>query len=252
MFLSVVIPNYNSGPLLANSLERLFQYPLSYAMEVLVIDNCSTDGSVEVVKHYLDREVRLVIESDRGVYDAMNKGIQMAKGEWVYFLGAGDLFFPERISESDFHSGVDFVYGEVDHNPSPLRGQVDLIHLLEHNLCHQGIFYRKSLFKRYQGYDLSYRIMADHILNIQLFYDSSVKKHFLPTTVASYLGKGISHAHNDAYFRQNKRKVILQSCLSNPNPIAWWFVGLYFSKMAAKNLSNRLHKKLAKKPTFLK
>jgi glycosyltransferase involved in cell wall biosynthesis len=247
MFLSVIIPNYNSGRLLANSLERLFQNPITYQMEVLVVDNCSEDGSTEVVARYSERHVRLVREADRGVYDAMNKGIQLARGEWLYFLGAGDLFFPEKIQTGDFQAGVEFVYGEVENNPSPLRGSVGLIHLLEHNLCHQGIFYRKSLFMRYRGYDLAYRIMADHVLNIRLFFDSSVKKYYLPTAVASYLGKGISHAHHDAFYRQNKRKVIVQSCLSHPNLFAWWSTGVYFSRILRRNLHFRIQKSLEQK-----
>jgi glycosyltransferase involved in cell wall biosynthesis len=75
-------------------------------IEYLIIDGGSTDGTVDVIKTYSDRLAYWVSEPDRGIYDAMNKGLQKAAGEWVNFMNVGDLFVDEMVATDLFLSWV--------------------------------------------------------------------------------------------------------------------------------------------------
>lgn len=243
MLLSIIIPNYNSGPLLEKSLRRLFQDPTILPFEVWVLDNCSTDGSTDfLIQEELPR-VNLISQKDQGVYFAMNEGIRLAQGDWLYFLGAGDLFFPELVQPSDFSPSDDFIYAEVDQNPGPLRGVVTLDQILYENICHQGIFYRKSIFQQLGGYDPRSRLLADHLLNIRIFFNPAFTKRYLPITIARYLGGGISSRQMDDFFRENKKMLILREFLNYPTLSATEAVSTYFwtiarSKFPLKHLIN--------------
>ena len=234
MLLSVIIPNYNSGTLLEKSLQRLFLHPTTVPFEVLVLDNCSTDGSTDFLTQEKFPMVNLITKKDQGVYFAMNEGIRLAKGDWLYFLGSGDLFFPELLHPTDFNPSDDFVYAEVDQNPGPLRGEVTLDQILYENICHQGIFYRKSILQMLGGYDTRSRILADHLLNIRIFFNPNFTKRHLPITVAWYLGGGISSKQFDRFFRQRKKRIILSEFLKYPTFSSTRCVYRYFW-MVAKN-----------------
>lgn len=206
------------------------------------MDNCSTDGSTDFINEAQFPEVYLISQKDGGVYYAMNEGIRRSTGDWLYFLGAGDCFFPEQLKESFFQSQADFIYAEVDQSPSSLRGKVSLSQLLHENICHQGIFYKRSAITRFGGYDPRYRYLADHILNIRFFFDPRMKKIHLPLTIASYLGGGISLTRQDGFFRKNKKKHILRELYRNPgfrNGLAvanyFWTVGsIQFTRAFAR------------------
>ncbi|WP_158587739.1 glycosyltransferase [Algoriphagus lacus] len=240
MILSVIIPNFNSGSLLEISVRRLFQFPSANSFEVLVMDNCSIDGSTDFIIGNQFPEVRLISQNDGGVYYAMNEGIRRSKGDWLYFLGAGDCFFPELLDESVFQTNADFIYADVDQSPSSLKGKVSLSEILFENICHQGIFYRRSAITNLGGYDPRYRYLADHILNIRLFFDPKIKKIHLPLTIASYLGGGISSTKKDEFFRKNKKKHILRELLRNPGFSRGLTVANYFWKVGSIHLTTAL------------
>jgi putative colanic acid biosynthesis glycosyltransferase len=85
--------------------------------EYIIIDGGSSDGTIDIIKKYNDYLACWLSESDRGIYDAMNKGINISKGEWIIFLNAGDRFFGSQTLEdlrNDLVLGVDVVYGDVD------------------------------------------------------------------------------------------------------------------------------------------
>ena len=94
--LSVVIPNFNRGPYLERCLRSIFDEidRASIAAEVIVIDGRSTDNSVEVLKAHQDRLAYWVSEPDRGVSDAVNKGLAKARGEIVHMIGSDDEVLP--------------------------------------------------------------------------------------------------------------------------------------------------------------
>lgn len=142
--------------------------------ELIVIDGASTDGSREWLEAHRARITTFISEPDAGVYDAMNKGVAAARGEWVYFLGADDRLFADTLLHEalgclrDTTSGVlagEAVYDDgrvyrLRAHPNPVAR--NFVH-------HQAAFYRRSLFQAEGGFDTTLAVMADYELNVRLW-----------------------------------------------------------------------------------
>lgn len=177
--------------------------------EYVVVDGNSSDGTVDEIRSRGDR-VRWISEKDRGVYDAMNKGIEMARGRFLYFIGAGDTLRSDvlqrvasRIAAAGLAASRDpvFLYGDVF---SEAMGQVyggrsNKIKIGLLNICHQAIFYDRRIFPRLGGYDLKYRILADYELNIRCFGADWIRKVRLDEVVADYEAAGLSSATDEVF-----------------------------------------------------
>lgn len=140
-------------------------------IEYIVVDGASTDGTLEVIRSYAERIDVLISEKDRGIYDAMNKGLAMATGDYVLFLNSGDELFENTTIEKvvKVGQGADIIYGEtklVDENRQIIG---DRRHKTpEHfdwksfrygmNICHQAIYIKRSLV---EAYDTQYQLSAD-------------------------------------------------------------------------------------------
>ncbi|MDP1620944.1 MAG: glycosyltransferase family 2 protein [Bacteroidales bacterium] len=137
-------------------------------LDWIVIDGGSTDGTTDAIKSVSDRISYLVSERDNGLYHAMNKGLEHAKGEWVNFMNSGDIFADDttvsRVMTADL-SGIDLVYGDTlaAYHHGPVLKKAGSADELDKGmvLCHQSVFVRTAVAKR-AGFDLNYRIGADY------------------------------------------------------------------------------------------
>jgi glycosyltransferase involved in cell wall biosynthesis len=202
-FLSVVIPTFNSELTIEKCLESLVCQTFQ-DFEICIIDAASSDETVGRVNQFRPKfqNIRILSESDRGTYDAMNKGIDLAKGEWVYFIGSDDEMYDENVFSDVFkvipEKKCGIVYGNVYVNGDTswakdgqiYDGEFTIEHLLESNICHQSIFYRKTLFDKLGKYNLAYSICADWELNIRFFPRTSFK--YIDKIIAKFHGGGIS------------------------------------------------------------
>ena len=110
--LSILIATYNSQSTLRGALESVKNLSFN-EWECIVIDGKSTDETIVIIKEYsdVDARFRFVSEKDNGIYDALNKGVQMAQGEWIYVLGSDDEVTPTGLKDLiDQSSGYDVVY----------------------------------------------------------------------------------------------------------------------------------------------
>lgn len=134
-------------------------------VEYIIIDGGSTDGTVDVIRKYADKIVYWVSEPDKGIYDAMNKGIKKATGEWINFMNAGDCFYREDVISNVFGTNyppeVFVVYGSVVTKSQNLVqkpfGLKDFCKCMA--FCHQSAFVRKS---KQIEFNTSYPIAADY------------------------------------------------------------------------------------------
>lgn len=141
--------------------------------EWFVIDGASTDGTIKVLEKYHSRCTRLISEPDCGVYHAMNKGLALAKGEYVLFLNGGDRLSGDDILEKSFAAithDADIMYGDiflerdgeiVDKTSAPSGKDVDFLFFASGVIPHPASFIRRKLFVEHGGYDESYRIVGD-------------------------------------------------------------------------------------------
>ena len=173
---SIVTVSLNAKKEIQGTIESVLSqtYPL---IEYILIDGDSTDGTIDIVKTYKERISKLLVEKDHGVYDAMNKALSMATGDFLIFMNAGDKFVAEFTVENAMRSVRDpkaVYYGDalfVD--PTQRRsyiygGPYSAYTICSTNICHQSIFYPKAAYKNY-SYDLKYRLFSDYAYNINLF-----------------------------------------------------------------------------------
>lgn len=205
--ITVVIPTYNSQNELEVAIKSV-QSQLFLNWELLIIDGGSSDNTLDIIRNYANNDARIsyVSEKDNGVYDAMNKGISLARGEWIYFLGSDDKLYAEKVfsvvAQMLKHAPGQFVYGNVKMGDRPEKydGPFEFSKLLIKNIPHQASFYKKELFKKFGLYDQRYRQHADWALNIKCF--RQVDPLYIDVIVGLFGLGGISGAHDELFLRE--------------------------------------------------
>lgn len=139
------------------------------AMEYVVVDGGSTDGTMDLLGNYSDRITKLVSESDRGVYDAMNKAVAQASGDYLIFMNAGDVFAsPEVLCNAAAAADADVVYGDFAYSTGPRRGRVRA-DIDKGRFNHQCVMYRRDLHARFGMYfDVRGLTAADYLFFMRL------------------------------------------------------------------------------------
>jgi glycosyltransferase involved in cell wall biosynthesis len=203
--LSIIIPTFNAS----NSIERCLQSIINQSFtdyEVVIQDGGSFDKTIEVISD-VQRvnggiEIKLHQERDRGVYDAMNKAIHRASGEWLYFLGSDDeLYEPNVLSRVMGSQDValgDVLYGNVKvignarwaMDGAVYDGQFDLNKLLTRNICHQAMFYRTAFVRTMGNYNINYVVWADWDFNMRCWSKTTFR--YIDVIVAKFYAGGVS------------------------------------------------------------
>jgi glycosyltransferase involved in cell wall biosynthesis len=183
-------------------------------IEYIIIDGGSTDGTVDSIRRYEDRIARWVSEPDKGLYDAMNKGIRLASGDWINFMNAGDCFFvQDTVSTVARHlqDDADLVYG---HCRMVFRPDFSVIWKTgsTQDLWRGMIFRHQSLFTRTPVckavmFDLRYRIAADFTF-IYSCYRKGYRFLGLDLTVSSVVLGGLSDINLLQGLQENRRVVL--------------------------------------------
>jgi glycosyltransferase involved in cell wall biosynthesis len=197
---SIIIPTYNCESLISSTLESIINQDDSL-YECIIVDGLSNDDTIKTVEKYsnLNNNVRFISEKDKGIYDAMNKGIDLAKGEYLYFLGAGDTLSKDVLFKLNNEiNDEDFIYGKVykEHEGELIGEELKKSDLVYDLICHQAIFYKKNIFNIKGKYNLSYKVAADNIFNKKVFADDGLSKKFIDIEIANYLGGGVSQNYD--------------------------------------------------------
>lgn len=226
---SIIIPSYNNLELLKNCILSI-QNQTFKDYEVWIIDNESTDGTTDFLKT-LRTPFHWISEKDSGIYDAMNKGILLAKKEWIYFLGADDKFYNENVLKSIFSKSIseenklilgnirydlkkgDRVY--INNRHGLVKPSWSLKLWIKNSVHHQGIFYKRDLFSE-RGYELKYKVLADYAFNLYL-YTKKVKVKICDNVFSLCGARGLSKKYNYSLYREEvKLKVDNSSILLKP------------------------------------
>lgn len=214
--ISIIIPTFNAAKTLTACLESIHQQTFT-SYEVLVMDGASTDETISLaIAHPVP--VHLFSEKDQGIYDAMNKGIAKAKGDWLYFLGSDDILASPTVLEkvaSKLTKKYKVTYGNVflQESQKTYDGAFDFLKLTTKNLSHQAVFYHKSVFRKLGKYDISYKYLADWEFNLRCFGGKKgIKTQFVDLVVCAYGETGTSNqSSTEAEFKKlftSKSKLI--------------------------------------------
>ena len=164
--ISVITVVYNNVALLEQTMQSVINQA-GDRVEYIVIDGGSSDGTVELIQHYEDQINYWVSEKDRGIYDAMNKGLSLIVGDWVNFMNSGDLFYQFPC---EFES--DLIYGNtLIKYPHKCRKSLSKkLSFIEKDIIasHQSIYFSRYLYKKHI-YQTEYRFAADFSLLLDLF-----------------------------------------------------------------------------------
>ncbi|WP_153796288.1 glycosyltransferase family 2 protein [Foetidibacter luteolus] len=234
--ISIIIATFNAAPYLRECLESIAAQQFKQ-MEVVIVDGGSTDGTVDIIKNFKKIALTWVSGPDKGIYDAFNKGLKMARGEWIHFLGADDKLLPsfsqmaQNLKDSDtvyYGNSVPFISEGKKPSYDILSGPFSKYRLAKYCINHQAILYPARVFKEY-GYSLKYRVFGDYDLNIKVWGNSSFTKRYYPIDMVLYNMAGFSSTNNDVLFKQDKPKLIKES------------LGLFiYWRYSYKKLRNRL------------
>lgn len=231
---TIATVTYNAAYTLERTLDSVAgqDYP---RIEHLIVDGCSTDATLSLVQRYVaentrtehPHHIRLICEHDQGLYDAMNKAILNATGEYIIFLNAGDcLHTPTTISQAI--AKADWQRGD-SRNPAVIYGETDLVdaqgHFLRHRrlstpgrltsrsflsgmlVCHQS-FYARTDLARQTLYDLRYRFSADYDWCIRLMRVAERRRLPMVNThdvLTDYLSEGMTTRHHRASLLERLR-----------------------------------------------
>lgn len=203
MKVSVITVCFNANSVIAACLDSVASqtYP---NIEHIIIDGASTDGTLETLARY-PHITTLVSEPDTGIYNAMNKGVARATGDYLYFLNADDMFLAPNTLEVAMETiktlpDTDVVYGglhvrEKNGNcfvfqpPAPEEAPDFLIYGC---LPHQATLARRSVFERTNSFDESYRIFGDYDWFLKIFADPEITIRRIDCVIGSYFLGGAS------------------------------------------------------------
>jgi glycosyltransferase involved in cell wall biosynthesis len=204
MKLSIITINRNNAIGLKKTIESVVCQTFKY-FEYIIIDGASADESVNVIKKFLDNISYWISEPDSGVYDAMNKGIKIAGGEYCLFLNSGDYlssnFALEKAFEFDFFE--DIVYGNIIFenylNERMIRkcnSKLSILNFFTGSnwgiINHQNCFIKRSLFLEYGFYRTDLQIVSDQAFLIKAIFECRVSYRYIPIAISVYDLTGIS------------------------------------------------------------
>ena len=216
MLLSIITINYNNAIGLQRTLNSVAEQ-LFCNYEHIIIDGGSTDDSIIVIQNYVLKvlhstllfapKISWLSEKDNGIYDAMNKGIDRAQGEYCLFLNSGDVFAHAHVLEDIVQYGMnaDIIcgdsifeaskYHDVRHIVSP--NTIRASHLILSFLPHQSSFIKRSLFDEIHRYDTAFKVISDWLFFIEALLLHKVSYQHIPIVVSHCETEGISNNPNN-------------------------------------------------------
>ncbi|MFV0530350.1 MAG: glycosyltransferase family 2 protein [Flavobacteriales bacterium] len=214
--LSIITINYNNKIGLEKTIESVINQT-DKDFEYVIIDGNSNDGSKEVLEKYKNQIDIAVSEPDTGIYNAMNKGILLANGEYLLFLNSGDnLFSPEVIelvlpclhSEDVISGNLEFVGESTIIGQTPEK--ISFEKMVTDTLWHPCSFIKKEAFKKYSLYDEGLKICADWKWFLLGFFKNGLTYKHLEQTISTFYIDGISSKLENKTIIKKERESVLQ------------------------------------------
>ena len=205
MKLSIITPTYNSAKTITRTIDSVLAQNYS-DLEYIIIDGASTDNTRDIILSYQDKlNIKFISEPDKGIYDAMNKGIKLATGEIVSILNSDDLFDNDKVLLSVLEAfkdqTVDAVYGDIKYfgedfgkikrywRAGSYQGEK-----LSNGwiIPHPSLFLRKTVYDKYGSFNIDFKIAGDYEFILRLLKIHKIKVKYLPTVLVRMYDGGVS------------------------------------------------------------
>ena len=224
-FFTIIVVCLNPGEKLLQTLQSIQKQEFR-DYEIVLKDGGSTDGSLQK----LDPEqsgLHVVTKPDRGIYDAMNQAVEVAKGRFVFFLNCGDWFMDEQVlanmhdriagqeqtgtEQSAIYYGN--VYERVTGQLVSSNPKLNAFGCYRNVPCHQACFYERELLLRHP-FQLEYRVRADYEQFLWCFFEAKANPFYTGITVADYEGGGFSETKKNLAVSKEEHRKIVQKYMS--------------------------------------
>lgn len=250
MKISVITICYNAKAEIENTLKSVISQTAFENVEYIVIDGNSTDGTKEIIEKYRDKISYYVSEPDSGIYDAMNKGIKAAGGDFVIFLNAGDFYINELVFEqflpyiektkSDLVIGNLFAFNKYTADVVRIdEGFIDKFLFNYQSVPHPCTFFRRSIFDKVGLYDENYKIVSDFEWYLKYFNTFDGNYLYVDKYVAVFDLNGVCSNEANAQRHKEERNEVVDKYFSKWEKLAF--------KIARKRFKRQFRKKYFRK-----
>jgi glycosyltransferase involved in cell wall biosynthesis len=213
--ITIVIATYNSELTLSKCLDSIIAQKCEL-VELIIVDGDSTDRTLEILKRYESNIDSLVSETDEGIYDAWNKGIELSNSEWIMFVGSDDQLLPNCIEiykkKASFNSDIDYISGKImiiNKEGKHLRefGQPYSWKTFRSimNLAHVSALHNHKIYSKYGLYDVDYKICGDYELLLRP--GNQLKTIFINDILGKMTTGGVSYGSFSALKESKNAKL---------------------------------------------
>ena len=206
---SIITINLNNANGLKETIDSVV-YQTSHDYEFIIIDGGSTDDSISIIKQYKDDIDYWVSEPDKGIFNAMNKGITVSQGDYIIFMNSGDCFKNEKVLEETLpYLGADFVIGQIESKDNHEimnyeLSDISMMTFYNGAIPHQATFHKRSLFKD-SMYDETLKISSDWKFFFQKIILENASYNLMPVVVCSFDTGGISNTNKEWAAKERKQ-----------------------------------------------
>ena len=210
MKISIITATYNSGKTLRDTIESVLRQTYT-DFEYIVKDGGSKDDTLEIVKEYAPKfgdKLKVISEPDQGIYDAMNKGIQMATGDVIGILNSDDFYTSadalQVIADTFANNDIDATYGDIHfvndddlskcvryYSSAIFRRSFMRLGLMP---AHPSFYCKKAVYEKYGSFDTSYKVAADFENLLRIIYVGNIKTKYIPKDFVTMRTGGASTA----------------------------------------------------------
>lgn len=219
MKISIITPTYNSEKAIARTIESIINQDYKN-LEYIIIDGKSTDNTLSIIQEYKKKiPIKLISENDQGVYDAMNKGINLSSGEIISILNSDDLYDNNKIlseAQSAFNKDdkTGIVYGDIKYfankpNHTTRYWKTGTYREKKLNngwiIPHPALFIKKSVYQKYGAFNLNFKIAADYEFILRILKVHKLKPAYLPLVCVRMYNQGSSAKNRIAGWKELKK-----------------------------------------------
>lgn len=217
--ITVITVVFNGGNVLEETILSVINQNYDN-LEYIIIDGCSSDTTLDIIHRYEHAIDYWVSEEDKGIYDAMNKGIIASRGKFLNFMNAGDCYFDNNILNNlPINSSAKVIFGNIKYKSDKIfESTFNWKMYFKNTLHHQATFYSIDLFKKLGLFDINYKVLADYDFNLKVL-DLHIKSENVFLYIAVCSDYGVSDIPNLINYHEEVKIRFKNSC----------FIGLLLS-----------------------